>query len=206
MVDPSRLIESSRSVFGDAFDTLWGEMLPAPKVKVHALEDGETVAIGRLTVEAIDTPGHAFHHHSFVIGDTAFVGDAAGVRLEGSDYLSVAAPPPHFNLEACLSSIDRLVERQFKRIYLTHFGAIDQVAEHLPMYRAAVIGAAGLIRSLVEAGEEPDAIRVAYQAFQMEQAYQAKLPRDRWDDVQAINSTDMCADGLRMYWERQSKV
>ena len=126
------------------------------------------------------------------------------MRLDGTDYLSVATPPPAFHLESCLSSIDRLAGRQFDRIYLTHFGSIDAVDEYLSRYRSAVIGAADLIRSLVAGGDDAESIRVAYQAFQMEQAYQAGLPRDRWDGYQLINSTDMCADGLRMYWERES--
>jgi glyoxylase-like metal-dependent hydrolase (beta-lactamase superfamily II) len=204
LIDPTQLVESARQVFGDTFDSLWGEMLPAPETMVQALEDGETVTIGGVTVEAIDTPGHAFHHHAFAIGDVAFAGDAAGVRLDGTDYLSVATPPPAFHLESCLNSIDRLAGRQFDRIYLTHFGGIDTVDEYLSRYRSAVIGAADLIQSLAAGGDDAESIRVAYQAFQMEQAYQAGLPRDRWDDYQVINSTDMCADGLRMYWERES--
>ena len=204
LIDPSRLVESARSVFGDAFDSLWGEMLPAPEAMVQPLGDGETVTIGGVTIEAIDTPGHAFHHHTFAVGDVAFAGDAAGVRLEGTDYLSVTAPPPSFHLESCLDSIDRLASRRFEQIFLTHFGGIDLVDEHLSRYRGAVIGAADLVRSLVAGNDDADSIRIAYQAFQMEQAYQAGLPRDLWDYYQLINSTDMCADGLRMYWERES--
>ena len=207
LIDPSRLLESARRVFGDAFDSLWGEMLPAPEPMVHALEDGETVRIGEHTVEAVDTPGHAFHHHAFAIGDAVFAGDAAGVRLADCDYLSVAAPPPHFHLESCLASIDRLGARPAARIFLTHFGEIRDVDQHLAGYRAAVLGAAEVVEGLIGSSNDADAdsIRIAYQAFQMEQAYQAGLPRDRWDDYQAINHTGMCADGIRMYWERQSQ-
>ncbi|MGI9242323.1 MAG: MBL fold metallo-hydrolase [Verrucomicrobiales bacterium] len=205
LIDPSKLVESARGVFGDAFDSLWGEMLPAPEAKVHTLEDGETVTIGELEIEAINTPGHAFHHHAFAIGDTAFVGDAAGVCLAGTDYISVTSPPPAFHLESCLSSIDRLAGRNFSTIHLTHFGIIEGVADHLARYRAEVAGAAEVVRGLIADGNDSEAIRVAYQAFQMEQAYRAGLPRERWDDYQAINSTDMCADGLRTYWERESK-
>ena len=38
----------------------------------------------------------------------------------------------------------------------------------------------------------------------MEQAFKAALPRESWDDYQLANPTDMCADGLRMYWEREA--
>ena len=202
LIDPSRLVASARSVFGDAFDSLWGEMSPAPEENVVILQDGETVQIGGVEIEAIDTPGHCFHHHAFALGDAVFAGDTAGARLGDSNYLSVTSAPPQFDLDAYLTSLERLEKREFTKLYLTHFGEVTEVADHLANYRAEVIGAAKLVRGFVDAGNDSEAIRVAYQAFQMEQAFKAGLPRAQWDDYQLANSTDMCADGLRMYWER----
>ena len=61
-------------------DSLWGEMLPAPAERVTILADGENVTVGDVTITAWDTPGHARHHHAFVIGDVCFTGDVAGMR------------------------------------------------------------------------------------------------------------------------------
>ena len=206
LTDPSKLIASARSVFGDAFDSLWGEMSPAPEQRVAILADGETVACGELSVEAIDTPGHAFHHHAFAIGDVVFAGDVAGARLAGSNYTSVTSAPPQFHLESYLDSIDKLAKRNFSKIYLTHFGEVTEVREHLVSYRAAVIGSAEMVRALIRDGNDAASIQIAYQAFQMEQAFKAELPRALWDDYQLANGTDMCADGLRMYWERHAEL
>jgi len=204
LIDPSRLVASARMVFGDAFDSLWGDMLPAPEARVHALEDGAKVEIGGLAIEAIDTPGHAFHHHAFAIGDAVFAGDVAGARLEGTDYISVTSAPPQFHLESYLGSIDRLAERQFSTIYLTHFGAVKGTGEHLARYRQAVIEAAEWIRGMLEEGGDAQLIRKGYEVFQLARAREAGLPPGRWDDYQLANPTAMCADGLRMYWERKA--
>jgi glyoxylase-like metal-dependent hydrolase (beta-lactamase superfamily II) len=204
LIDPSKLIESAKLVYGDAFDSLWGEILPTPEEKVRILEDGETVELGGITIEAIDTPGHAFHHHAFAIGEVCFTGDVAGARLQGAEYISVTSAPPQFHPESYLASIDRLVARDFSTLYLTHFGAVDDVDDHLARYRAAVSAAAEIVKALIDSGEDEESIRVAYGAFQMEQAFKSGLPRDQWDAYQKANGTDMSADGLRMYWERKA--
>lgn len=205
LIDPSKLIESARGVYGDAFDSLWGEILPAPEDRVSTLTDGETIEIGGIEIEAIDTPGHAFHHHAFAIGDRCFSGDVAGARLPGSAYTSVTSAPPQFHLSSYLASIDRLLARNFSHLHLTHFGAVDDVQAHLDSYRQSVIGAAGVVKAFIDAGENPESIRVAYEAFQLEQAFKAELPRNLWDTYQLANGTGMSADGLRMYWEREAK-
>ena len=203
LIDPARLVESARGVYGEAFDSLWGEVLPAPEAQVQILEDGEQIEIGGVQIEAIDTPGHAFHHHAFAIGDLCFTGDVAGARLEGASYTSVTSAPPQFHLESYLQSIDRLRAREFSRLYLTHFGAVDDVDEHWARYRAAVAGAAQVVKAFIDGGQDAESIRIAYEAFQMEQAFQEQLPRERWDQYQMANGTGMSADGLRMYWERE---
>ena len=39
-------------------------------------------------------------------------------------------------------------------------------------------------------------------AFQMEQAFRAQIPSEVWSTLQEINGTAMCADGIRLYWEK----
>src|SRR5262249_25460022 len=35
LVDPGRLEKSARRLYGDTFDTLWGELVPVPSANVH---------------------------------------------------------------------------------------------------------------------------------------------------------------------------
>ena len=201
LIDPGRLLESARSVYQDRFDGLWGGLTPAPAERVKALADGDSVEIAGLTVKAHDTPGHAFHHHAFSIGGTIFTGDAAGARLGGSPYLSVTSAPPQFHLEHTLASLDKLAGLLPERLFLTHFGEVTDAAGHLAAYRDAVALTAEFVRQRIEEGFAGEALAVAYEAFQLEQADRLGMDPRLWPDYQVINGSEMCADGIRHFWE-----
>jgi len=203
LVDPERLVESAKMVYGEKFEPLWGGMTPAQADLVHPVEDGERVEVAGLTIEAIETPGHAFHHHSFAIGDTCFAGDAAGAAIGNSGFLSVTSAPPQFHLEHTLASIDKLAERHFSTLYLTHFGAIEDPDEHLDAYREAVELNVEFVRMRLEEKMESEALQVAYEAFNLEQAFRFSMPPANWETLQSVNGTGMCADGIRLYWEKR---
>jgi len=52
---------------------------------------------------------------------------------------------------------------------------------------------------------DEESLQIAYQAFQMEQAFSLNTPRETWETLQEINGAGMCADGIRMYWQRKWK-
>jgi len=39
LIDPARLEASARRLYGDSFDTLWGELAPVPEQNVHVVAD-----------------------------------------------------------------------------------------------------------------------------------------------------------------------
>ncbi|HEX8696697.1 MAG TPA: MBL fold metallo-hydrolase [Longimicrobium sp.] len=134
LLDPSRLLDSARRIYGALMDRLWGEMLPVPADRLVILQDGDEVRIGRRVLRAIDTPGHARHHHAFHDSDSGllFSGDVGGIRLGGGlSYVSVPTPPPDVDLEAWRASIARLRPLRPTRILPTHFGGNDDVEWHL---------------------------------------------------------------------------
>src|SRR5438132_5290403 len=76
LVDPARLEKSARRLYGDTFDSLWGELAPVPQENVHAV-DGQVLGL-----ETFPTPGHASHHVCYLDPDgTLYAGDACGVRV-----------------------------------------------------------------------------------------------------------------------------
>ena len=82
VIDPSRLEASARRLYGDTFDTLWGELVPVPEQNVDIL--GDRV----LGLACLPTPGHAWHHVSYLDAEgTLYSGDAAGVRLSPSRFV-----------------------------------------------------------------------------------------------------------------------
>ncbi len=130
LVNPARLLASAGKIYGDRMGPLWGETVPAPASKVFPVPDEAVVAVAGLELRAIDTPGHARHHHAWRVGDTIFAGDVAGVRLPGSRLVAVPAVPPEFDPPAWLASIARLRAEAPARLMLTHFGAVTAPIEH----------------------------------------------------------------------------
>lgn len=130
LVDPSRLERSARRLYGDAFDELWGELAPVPEESIVVLQEQ---AAG---LEAFPTPGHASHHWCYLTSDgTLYAGDAAGVRIQPDAYVSPPTPPPEFDLDTWLRSIDEIERRQPERLALIHFGVVDDPGPHLDELR-----------------------------------------------------------------------
>lgn len=133
LVDPSKLWSSASRIYGDQMERLWGEIKPIPEEKVHALVDGDKIDLGGRSLQALDTPGHAGHHHSYLDDATGivFTGDALGVRLPDLGVLRPATPPPEFDLEATIASIERIRALKPSALWLTHFGPAGEGEEPL---------------------------------------------------------------------------
>jgi glyoxylase-like metal-dependent hydrolase (beta-lactamase superfamily II) len=126
LVDPSRLERSARRLYGDAFDSLWGELAPVPEENVHVA--GERV----LGLECFPSPGHASHHVGYLDGDgTLYAGDAAGVRIAPDSAVLPPTPPPEFDHEAWTATTHEILRRDPRRLALVHFGAFDDVRRHM---------------------------------------------------------------------------
>lgn len=199
LIDPSRLMDSARMVYGDQMDPLWGSMLPAPTDRVIAMQDGESVKFGAVEVLAWDTPGHARHHHAFVIGDVCFTGDVAGMRLQNTSYLSVPAAPPQFDPVAYVQSVDRLIAANFKTLYLTHFGPVHDVAAHLTAYRPRITEIHQRVAACLAEGVSEAENRAGFRAAEHAIALQSGLSEEQWQMCEIGNSTAMCADGVRLF-------
>jgi len=130
LLDPSKLDASARRLYGDAFDELWGELAPIPAENVHVVGDR---VVG---LACFPTPGHAWHHVSYLDADgTLYAGDAAGVRLAGGRFVMPPCPPPELDLEAWERTIAEIERRAPARLALIHFGVFDDVQEHLSSLR-----------------------------------------------------------------------
>ena len=199
LVDPSRLMESARMVYQDQMDTLWGKMMPAPAENVVALQDGESVRLGDIEVTAWDTPGHARHHHAFVIGDVCFTGDVAGMRLQNTSYLSVPSAPPQFDPAAYIRSVDRLIAGGFQTLYLTHFGPVHDVAAHLQTYRPRIAQVHQQVAEWLKEGVSEEENRRRYHDAEHALAMRCGLSEAQWQQCEKGNGTAMCADGVRLF-------
>ncbi len=183
LVDPSRLERSARRLYGDAFDILWGELAAVPEANVR-------VAAGDvLGWEAFPTPGHAWHHVSYLRDGTLLAGDAAGVRMPGSDYVLPVSPPPDIDVEVWHATANAIRERSPDRLALIHFGVHDDVAAHLDRFDAELDAWAQRVGGGMELEE----------FVQLAQA-DAGAHADEYDKVAPLWQ---CWHGLKRYWDKK---
>src|SRR6266480_1380921 len=89
MIDPSKLLASAARLWPDNLQQLFGEAQPVPAENLRILDGGEMLTLGSRKIEVAYTPGHASHHVSYFenMERVAFVGDTAGIRIEGHSYV-----------------------------------------------------------------------------------------------------------------------
>jgi glyoxylase-like metal-dependent hydrolase (beta-lactamase superfamily II) len=126
LIDPSKLLKSAAQLYGDDMERLWGEVAPVPEENITVLSGGESVEGFRVEY----APGHASHHVVYLHEGTgdAYVGDVGGVRVPPSGFALAPTPPPDIDLEKWHASLDMVEEWQPRRLALTHFGFVDDVA------------------------------------------------------------------------------
>ncbi|MCS7094789.1 MAG: MBL fold metallo-hydrolase [Thaumarchaeota archaeon] len=142
LIDPTKLLESTRSIFRPRDFEAMGGMDPMESSRVVEVSDEEDVEVGGVTLRTIYTPGHAPHHVAYLLlpHNYVFVGDALSTR---GVVFSVPLPdtvPPKFDYEQGLRSIERIFELGAKLIFLTHYGSYlstDELKEEeLSLYRS----------------------------------------------------------------------
>jgi glyoxylase-like metal-dependent hydrolase (beta-lactamase superfamily II) len=134
LVDPERLERSARRLYGDSFDSLWGELAPVPEQNLHVV--GERV----LGLECFPTPGHASHHVCYLDPDgTLYAGDACGVRVLPGRFVLPPTPPPEIDVEAWERTIDEIESREPERLALIHFGVAEDPGRHLAEFRLTLL-------------------------------------------------------------------
>jgi glyoxylase-like metal-dependent hydrolase (beta-lactamase superfamily II) len=174
LVDPAKLVDSASRVYGPLLDSLYGRLDPTPQERIHVLEDGEAIPVGPdRSLIAVDSPGHAKHH--VALHDSAsgiiFAGDAVGVRLPDVGVLRPATPPPDFDLDLALHSLDRFAERQPSGIALAHYGLLGDPQELLEEANGTLRRWAEVAETAFGRGEDiADALSAAFDPAMIEVA------------------------------------
>jgi glyoxylase-like metal-dependent hydrolase (beta-lactamase superfamily II) len=146
MLDPSKLQAGATAVYGEAaFARDFGELLPIDPDRAEALDDGATFALGKRTLQFLDTPGHANHHgciHDRSSG-YLFTGDTFGLgyaefRTNGRPLLVATTTPVAFDPEAWYTSLERMMALDPSACCLTHFGRLDEPGRHVDMLRDSI--------------------------------------------------------------------
>jgi len=199
-------LASASRIYGDQMDSLWGEMVPAAADKVHLLHDGQLIEAAGLQFVALESPGHARHHHVIILGEVGFTGDAAGVHIPGHALLEVPAPPPEFDLEAWQATLVRLRAAGLTTLYPTHFGVVEQVDAHLTMLGQVLVAVTALVQRQMAAGLSRDEIVTAYVNWARERAKNAGMSEAAFQQYATANPHFMSVDGIMRYWRKKSQI
>lgn len=151
LIDPRKLIDSARGVYGPAFDALYGEILPVDEARVRAPGDEEVLTWGQRALTFLHTRGHANHHLCVLDSgtDSVFTGDSFGIVYpalqQGGTFAFPSTSPTDFDAEAALASVDRIVATGARTAWPTHFGPqtdlagiAEQLRRQLRVYGAMV--------------------------------------------------------------------
>jgi glyoxylase-like metal-dependent hydrolase (beta-lactamase superfamily II) len=158
MVEPSRLIESTRMAFGDDFEKSYGPILPVPESRLKVVRDGDRLKLGSRELLIIHTPGHAAHH--IAIFDTKtrglFCGESLGL-IYGLGYPPLpAVAPPSFDLELYLADMEKLKALKPKLLFYSHGTVARKPLIDTVMKNTKLVG--DLILKKLKAGESDQAI------------------------------------------------
>ncbi len=169
LIDPTRLVASAGRLYGDNLPRLFGQVAGIPADRVRVLRDGEEVTLGSRRLIAVETPGHARHHHAYwdpAAGDL-FTGDIAGVALPGSRYVRAPTPPPEFDLATWLGSLARIRALRPARLLLTHFGPHTWPEELLAQLEERLHEGVDTVREALARGLREPAITAQIRAAAM---------------------------------------
>jgi glyoxylase-like metal-dependent hydrolase (beta-lactamase superfamily II) len=205
LLAPERLYQSAKRIYGDEMESLWGKMQDIPEKQLIQVADRETITVGDQRFVAHYTPGHANHHIAWQTGQAIFTGDVAGVCIEGGPVVP-PCPPPDIFLEAWRDSLARLRQVQPERLYLTHFGPVTDVEDHLNRLETALDEWAQWMKGPFEAGEDPAAITPRFQAYVAEQLRQQGLDEHGVQQYEAANPAWMSVAGLLRYWKKREDL
>ena len=151
MIDPSRLIASAKSIYGQEFNELFDPIVPISAEHVIEIGHEEVLSLGEHQLTFYHTEGHAKHHVSMHYSATngMFVGDTTGVRYpelkgEAVDLIIPSTSPNQYDPVTMEKSIQLYESMNVAELYFGHYGvyknpqeAYRQVRYWTPLFLAA---------------------------------------------------------------------
>jgi glyoxylase-like metal-dependent hydrolase (beta-lactamase superfamily II) len=212
LAEPSRLVASTARVWGEReMRELFGPVDPVPEDRLHPLEDGDVIELGDRDLDVLATPGHASHHVALVDSRSGavFTGDALGIHVPDLPVLRPATPPPEFDLERYVASIERIRAAARSILLFAHFGPLSEVNATCDLAIRRVRDWAGVVEVALRETEDPDELSSRLEATALddiETGADATLDLEMLEDrLRLLSSVRMNAQGLARYWKRRRK-
>ena len=156
LIDPSRLMNSARTVYGDAeVARTYGTVIGVPAERVLRTADGMTLELAGRPLQFLDTPGHARHHHCIWDARSRgfFTGDTFGLSYREFDtakgaWLMPTTTPVQFEPEPLRRSIQRMLAYAPECLHLTHYGRVTEVPRLADLFLTQLDAMVALAHSL----------------------------------------------------------
>jgi glyoxylase-like metal-dependent hydrolase (beta-lactamase superfamily II) len=210
LADPTRLVKSATRVWGEEqMRSVFGPVDPVPADRLRRLSDGAVIDLVDRRLDVLDTPGHASHHVALVDSRSGavFTGDALGIHVPDLPVLRPATPPPEFDLERYVASIERIRARARSVLLFAHFGPLADVEATCDLAVVRVREWTGVARRAMRAGADPDELAARLEAAALRDiptGADAELDLDALEDrLRLLSSIRMNAQGLARYWRKR---
>jgi glyoxylase-like metal-dependent hydrolase (beta-lactamase superfamily II) len=210
LADPARLVASATRVYGEReLAELFGPTEPVEANRLRSLADGDVVDVGGRRLDVLDTPGHASHHVALVDARTGmvFTGDALGIHVPDLPVLRPATPPPEFDLERYVASIERIRAHARSALLFAHFGPLTEIGATCDLAIQRVRDWAGIVGGAMDETDDLEELshRLERAALDdIETGAQATLDLERLEDrLRLLSSIRMNAQGIARYWRKR---
>lgn len=198
--NPSKLWHSAAQIYGDQMEYLWGNMEAISINQLEAVPHCSILKIGDIEIKALHTPGHASHHIAWLIGQEIFTGDVAGVKISKGPAVP-PCPPPDINLEDWKNSIQLIKNEKPKSLYLTHFGKIVDIEEHLDDLEKTLDSWSNWIKPYFEKNTDQKEVIPIFMEFTQQQLKNKGCDNDLIQVYEYANPSWMSVAGLYRYWK-----
>ncbi len=207
MADPSRLLASATRIFGEDMERLWGKVLPVPEERMVILDDEASIRVGNRTLKALHTPGHAPHHLAYcdLESGAMFTGDVAAVRLDDSHYLRPPTLPPEVDVELWRRSIARLRALRPRRLYLAHFGPVNDPEWHFDSVLARLYFLTGWVEARLAAESDTKVLADEWLRREAEEVVAATGKDDLVEPYELVVGSRMNVEGLARYLRKKRR-
>ena len=209
MIDPSKLIAGAQAVYGvQGLRDSVGEIVPVDAQRVIAAEDMYRFTVGSRELLIVDTPGHARHH--FCVWDEMskgfFTGDTFGIAYpelvcRELSFIFPPSTPVQFDPPAWHASIDRLMAWHPERMYLTHFGQLDNPVLYVNTLHRMIDN---LTQLAIENDEPDDSLDAVVEQYIHQQlsAHGCQLEEGRIAELLDLD-LDIIVQGLKVWIARK---
>jgi glyoxylase-like metal-dependent hydrolase (beta-lactamase superfamily II) len=203
LIDPSKLVTTATSLFGEKAMAVYGTPWPLARERLEAVGELYDLDLGAgKGLRIFYTPGHAWHHISVFLEKERLLvtGDAVGLRYSGFSFPIPATPPPGFDEEQYVRSLTGFMNMDPAGLLLPHFGA---VRENVRVFLETNIGTVrrwtSMATETVKAGKPLDEV---HEAFMTDVMNHSGLARDEIPD-HVTRSIKFSAMGCYVYAQKK---